>query len=39
MIDLFEINEAFSCVPMVAIKELGLDYRKVNAQGRCRARR
>ena len=33
MIDLFEINEAFSCVPMVAIKELGLDYRKVNIHG------
>ena len=32
-IDLFEINEAFSCVPMVAIDELNLDTSKVNVNG------
>ncbi|MBI4126201.1 MAG: thiolase family protein, partial [Deltaproteobacteria bacterium] len=32
-IDLFEINEAFAVVTMVAIKELGLDPRKVNVNG------
>lgn len=32
-IDLFEINEAFSVVTMVAIKELGLDPLKVNVEG------
>ena len=32
-IDLFEINEAFSCVPMVAIDKLKLDYDKVNIHG------
>ena len=32
-IDLFEINEAFSCVPMVAIDELNLDISKVNVNG------
>jgi len=32
-IDLFEINEAFAVVPMVAIKELGLDDKKVNIFG------
>ena len=32
-IDLFEINEAFSVVPMVAIKELNLDIDKVNIHG------
>ena len=32
-IDLFEINEAFSCVPIVAIKELKLDNSKVNING------
>ena len=32
-IDLFEINEAFACVPMVAIDDLGLDINKVNVHG------
>jgi len=32
-IDLFEINEAFSCVPMVAIDELNLNTSKVNVNG------
>jgi acetyl-CoA C-acetyltransferase len=32
-IDLFEINEAFAVVPMVPIKELGLDPAKVNVNG------
>ena len=32
-IDLFEINEAFSCVPIVAIDELKLDNSKVNING------
>ena len=32
-VDLFEINEAFSCVPMVAMKELNIDYGKVNIHG------
>lgn len=32
-IDLFEINEAFSVVPMHSIKELGIDREKVNIHG------
>jgi acetyl-CoA C-acetyltransferase len=32
-IDYFEINEAFSIVPMYAIKELGIDSKKVNIKG------
>ena len=32
-IGIFEINEAFSLVPMVAIKELNLDHSKVNVYG------
>lgn len=32
-IDLFEINEAFAAVPMIAIKTLGLDPEKVNVNG------
>lgn len=32
-IDLFEINEAFSCVVMAAIDELNLDSSKVNING------
>ena len=31
--DLFEINEAFAMVPMMAIKQLGLDEEKVNIHG------
>lgn len=32
-VDLFEINEAFSVVALVAIRELGLDPEKVNVAG------
>ena len=32
-IDLFEINEAFSCVTMAAIDKLGLDPERVNVNG------
>ncbi len=32
-IDLFEINEAFAVVVLVAIKELGIDINKVNVNG------
>ncbi len=32
-VDVFEINEAFACVPMMAIDELGLDAHKVNIYG------
>ena len=32
-VDLFEINEAFSVVPMVAIKELNINIDKVNIHG------
>jgi acetyl-CoA C-acetyltransferase len=32
-IDLFEINEAFAVVVLIAIKQLGLDINKVNVNG------
>jgi acetyl-CoA C-acetyltransferase len=32
-VDLLEINEAFAVVPMIAMKELGLDHSKVNVNG------
>jgi acetyl-CoA C-acetyltransferase len=32
-VDLFEINEAFACVAMFAIRDLGLDHAKVNVNG------
>jgi acetyl-CoA C-acetyltransferase len=32
-VDLFEINEAFSVVPMAAMKELGIPHQKVNVNG------
>ena len=32
-VDLFEINEAFAMVTMLAISELGLDANKVNVNG------
>ena len=32
-IDLFEINEAFASVPLIAIKNLNLDPDKVNVNG------
>jgi acetyl-CoA C-acetyltransferase len=32
-VDLFEINEAFSVVPMAAMKEIGIPHEKVNVNG------
>lgn len=32
-VDLYEINEAFAVVPMVAMRELGLDHANVNVVG------
>ena len=32
-VDLFEINEAFSVVPMAAMKDLGIPHEKVNVHG------
>ncbi|MDP0562096.1 MAG: thiolase family protein [Candidatus Endonucleobacter sp. (ex Gigantidas childressi)] len=32
-VDLYEINEAFAVVALIAIRELGLDYSKVNVNG------
>lgn len=32
-VDLYEINEAFACVSMAAMHELGLDHAKVNVNG------
>jgi acetyl-CoA C-acetyltransferase len=32
-VDLYEINEAFSVVPMAAMKELGIPHEKVNVHG------
>ncbi|MCK9489126.1 MAG: acetyl-CoA C-acyltransferase [Xanthomonadales bacterium] len=32
-VDLYEINEAFACVAMAPIRELGLDHAKVNVNG------
>ncbi|MHA6719509.1 acetyl-CoA C-acyltransferase [Sphingomonas sp. RS6] len=32
-VDLFEVNEAFACVAMIAIKELGLSHDAVNVNG------
>jgi acetyl-CoA C-acetyltransferase len=32
-VDLFEINEAFACVTMAAMRDLGLDHDKVNVNG------
>ncbi|NLP33363.1 MAG: acetyl-CoA C-acetyltransferase, partial [Oligella ureolytica] len=32
-VDLFEINEAFACVTMGAMKDLELDHAKVNIHG------
>ena len=32
-VDLFEINEAFAVVTMIAMKELGLPHEKVNVNG------
>lgn len=32
-VDLWEINEAFAVVPMIAMQELGIDHAKVNVNG------
>ncbi len=32
-VDLFEINEAFANVPMIAMRDLGLDHAQVNVNG------
>lgn len=32
-IDIWEINEAFACVPLVVMRELELDHEKVNVNG------
>lgn len=32
-VDLYEINEAFACVTMTAMKELGIEHEKVNVHG------
>ena len=32
-VDLYEINEAFACVTMAAMRDLGLDHSKVNVNG------
>lgn len=32
-VDLYEINEAFACVTMAAIKDVGIDHSKVNVNG------
>ena len=32
-VDLFEVNEAFAVVAMIAMKELGLPHEKVNVNG------
>jgi len=32
-VDLFEINEAFAMVTMMAMEDLGLDHNKVNVNG------
>lgn len=32
-IDLFEINEAFACVPMASMRELGIDHQQLNVHG------
>jgi acetyl-CoA C-acetyltransferase len=32
-VDLFEVNEAFACVAMIAMRDLGLPHEKVNVNG------
>jgi len=32
-VDLWEVNEAFAVVPMIAMKELGIDHAKLNVNG------
>ena len=32
-VDLFEVNEAFACVAMFAMRDLGIDHAKINVHG------
>ena len=32
-VDLYEVNEAFACVAMAAMHDIGLDHGKVNVNG------
>ena len=32
-VDLFEVNEAFACVAMFAMKDLGIPHDKINVHG------
>lgn len=32
-VDLFEINEAFACVPMASMREMGIDHERLNVHG------
>ena len=32
-VDLFEVNEAFACVAMFAMKDLGIPHEKINVHG------
>jgi acetyl-CoA C-acetyltransferase len=32
-VDLFEVNEAFACVAMIAMKELGISHDVINIHG------
>jgi acetyl-CoA C-acetyltransferase len=32
-VDLFEINEAFACVPMASMRELGIEHERLNIHG------
>ena len=32
-VDLFEINEAFACVPMASMRELGIEHDRLNVHG------
>ncbi|RMF37404.1 MAG: acetyl-CoA C-acyltransferase [Alphaproteobacteria bacterium] len=32
-VDLFEINEAFACVPMASMRELGIEHERLNVHG------
>ncbi|MGR3512591.1 MAG: acetyl-CoA C-acyltransferase [Paracoccaceae bacterium] len=32
-VDLFEINEAFACVPMASMREMGIEHERLNVHG------
>lgn len=32
-VDLFEINEAFACVPLVSMREMGIEHERLNVHG------